>query len=100
MIDRIQYGSTSKKKGSMTRYPGLNGAFTDHGTVPDSIVSAGAWPSGAPFKEDPVVDIPEVDITVSWPTGDHPAMGGKPGGGLHCVVSGLGSGLTSRRAKG
>ena len=70
VIDRIQYGSTSKNKGSMTRYPGLNGAFTDHGTVADSIVSAGAWPSGAPFKEDPVVDIPEVDITVSLANGE------------------------------
>ena len=36
----------------------------------DSIVSAGAWPSGAPFKEDPVVDIPEVDITVSLANGE------------------------------
>ena len=54
----------------MTRYPALNWAFTDHGTVADSIVSAGAWPSGAPFKEDPVVDIPEVDITVSLANGE------------------------------
>ena len=70
VIDRIQYGSTSKNKGSMTRYPGLNGAFADHGTVADSIVSAGAWPSGAPFKDDPVVDIPEVEITVSLANGE------------------------------
>ena len=36
----------------------------------DSIVSAGAWPSGAPFKEDPVVDIPEVEITVGLVNGE------------------------------
>ena len=70
VIDRIHYGSTSKNKGSMTRYPGFNGAFVDHGTAADSVVSAGAWPSGAPFTEDSIVDIPEIEITVSLAKGE------------------------------
>ena len=56
--------------GANGKYPGLNGAFADHGTVANSIVSAGAWPRGAPFKEDPVVDIPEVEITVGLVNGE------------------------------
>ena len=54
----------------MTRHPGLNGAFADHSTVADALVSAGAWPSGSPFAEDPAVDIPEIKITVSMANGD------------------------------
>ncbi len=75
VIDRIQFGSTSKNKGSMTRHPGLNGAWLDHGSVASKGVSPGAWPSGTPFTEDSVVDIPEItiaavlaggDITLNW----------------------------------
>ena len=69
VIDRIQFGKPTGK-GSMTRHPGLNGAFADHSTVADALVSAGAWPSGSPFAEDPAVDIPEIKITVSMADGD------------------------------
>ena len=69
VIDRIQFGKPTGK-GSMTRHPGLNGAFADHSTVADALVSAGAWPSGSPFAEDPAVDIPEIKITVSMANGD------------------------------
>ena len=54
----------------MTRDSGLNGAFTDHSTVADASVSAGVWPSGAPFTEDPTVEIPEIKITVNLADGE------------------------------
>jgi hypothetical protein len=78
VIDRINFGKPSSK-GSMTRDPGLNGAFTDHSTVADASVSAGAWPSGAPFTEDPAVEIPEIEITVSLADGEiHLSWGASP----------------------
>ncbi|MEC8973845.1 MAG: lamin tail domain-containing protein, partial [Verrucomicrobiota bacterium] len=70
VIDRIKFGSTSKNNGSMTRHPGLNGAFADHSTVADAAVSAGAWPSGAPFTEDSAVEIPEINVTASLAGGE------------------------------
>ena len=69
VIDRVKFGGTSKNKGSVTRYPGLNGAFVFHGTVADKTVSPGVWPSGAPFTEDPAVDIPGISIGVSLTDG-------------------------------
>jgi len=69
VIDRINFSKTSSK-GSMTRDSGLNGAFTDHSTVADASVSAGVWPSGAPFTEDPTVEIPEIKITVNLADGE------------------------------
>ena len=79
VIDRIEYGSTSKNQGSMTRYPGLNGAFAEHCTVADAAGSAGTWPSGAPFTEDPTVEFPEIEITVSLADGEiHLSWGASP----------------------
>ena len=69
VIDRIKFGKPSSK-GSMTRHSGLNGAFADHSTVADAAVSAGTWPSSAPFTEDPTVEIPEIEITVSLADGE------------------------------
>ncbi|HJN81277.1 MAG TPA: lamin tail domain-containing protein, partial [Verrucomicrobiota bacterium] len=69
VIDRIQFGKPTGK-GSMTRHPGLNGVFADHSTVAGSVVSAGTWPSGAPYTEDAVVEIPEVAISVSLTDGE------------------------------
>ena len=78
VIDRIKFGKPSSK-GSMTRDPGLNGAFADHSTVADAAVSAGTWPSGAPFTEDPTVEIPEIEITVSLADGEiHLSWGASP----------------------
>ena len=78
VIDRIKFGKPSSK-GSMTRNPGLNGAFADHSTVADAAVSAGTWPSGAPFTEDPTVEIPEIEITVSLADGEiHLSWGASP----------------------
>ena len=78
VIDRIKFGKPSSK-GSMTRDPGLNGAFADHSTVADAAVSAGTWPSGAPFTEDPTVEIPEIKITVSLADGEiHLSWGASP----------------------
>ena len=78
VIDRIKFGKPSSK-GSMTRDPGLNGAFEDHSTVADAAVSAGTWPSGAPFTEDPTVEIPEIEITVSLADGEiHLGWGASP----------------------
>jgi len=78
VIDRIKFGKPSSK-GSMTRDPGLNGAFEDHSTVADAAVSAGTWPSGAPFTEDPTVEIPEIEITVSLADGEiHLSWGASP----------------------
>ena len=78
VIDRIKFGKPSSK-GSMTRNPGLNGAFADHSTVADAAVSAGTWPSGAPFTEDPTVEIPEIEITVSLADGEiHLSWGVSP----------------------
>ena len=78
VIDRIKFGKPSSK-GSMTRDPGLNGAFADHSTVADAAVSAGTWPSGAPFTEDPTVEIPEIEITVSLADGEiHLGWGASP----------------------
>jgi len=70
VIDRVKFGSTSKNKGSVTRHPGLNGAFAFHGAVADATVSAGAWPSGAPFTEEPTVDIPDINISFSLANGE------------------------------
>jgi len=69
VIDRIKFGKPTSK-GSMTRDPGLNGEFADHSTVADAAVSAGTWPSGAPFTEDAVVDIPEIIISASLADGE------------------------------
>ncbi len=69
VIDRIKFGKPTSK-GSMTRHPGLNGAFADHSTVAEATVSAGTWPSGAPFTEDAVVEIPEIIISVSLADGE------------------------------
>ncbi|MDP7440663.1 MAG: lamin tail domain-containing protein [Verrucomicrobiota bacterium] len=69
VIDRIQFGKPTGK-GSMTRHPGLNGVFADHSTVAGPVVSAGTWPSGAPYTEDAVVEIPEVAISVSLTDGE------------------------------
>ena len=78
VIDRIKFGKPSSK-GSMTRHSGLNGAFADHSTVADAAVSAGTWPSGAPFTEDPTVEIPEIKITVSLADGEiHLSWGASP----------------------
>ena len=78
VIDRIKFGKPSSK-GSMTRHSGLNGAFADHSTVADAAVSAGTWPSGAPFTEDPTVEIPEIEITVSLADGEiHLSWGASP----------------------
>ena len=78
VIDRIKFSKPSSK-GSMTRDPGLNGAFADHSTVADAAVSAGTWPSGAPFTEDPTVEIPEIEITVSLADGEiHLSWGASP----------------------
>ena len=70
VIDRVKFGSTSKNKGTVTRHPGLNGAFAFHGAVADATVSAGAWPSGAPFTEEPTVDIPDINISFSLANGE------------------------------
>ena len=70
VIDRVKFGSTSKNKGSATRHPGLNGAFAFHGAVADATVSAGTWPSGASFTEEPNVDIPEINIAASFANGE------------------------------
>ena len=78
VIDRIKFSKPSSK-GSMTRHSGLNGAFADHSTVADAAVSAGTWPSGAPFTEDPTVEIPEIEITVSLADGEiHLSWGASP----------------------
>mgnify|MGYP001280153751 FL=1 len=78
VIDRIKFSKPSSK-GSMTRHSGLNGAFADHSTVADAAVSAGTWPSGAPFTEDPTVEIPEIKITVSLADGEiHLSWGASP----------------------
>jgi hypothetical protein len=78
VIDRIKFGKPSSN-GSMTRDPGLNGVFADHSTVADAAVSAGTWPSGAPFMEDPTVEIPEIEITVSLADGEiHLSWGASP----------------------
>ncbi|MDP6916256.1 MAG: lamin tail domain-containing protein [Verrucomicrobiota bacterium] len=69
VIDRIKFGKPSSK-GSMTRHSGLNGAFADHSTVADTAVSAGTWPSSAPFTENPMVEILEIEITVSLADGE------------------------------
>ena len=69
VIDRIKFGKPSSK-GSMTRHSGLNGAFADHSTVADAAVSAGTWPSSAPFTENPMVEILEIEITVSLADGE------------------------------
>ena len=78
VIDRIKFGKPSSN-GSMTRDPGLNGEFSDHSTVAAAAVSAGTWPSGAPFTEDPTVEIPEIKITVSLADGEiHLSWGASP----------------------
>ncbi len=69
VIDRIKFGKPSSK-GSMTRHSGLNGAFADHSTVAAAAVSAGTWPSSAPFTENPMVEILEIEITVSLADGE------------------------------
>jgi hypothetical protein len=70
VIDRVKFGSISKNRGSVTRHPGLNGAFAFHGAMANAAVSAGTWPSGAPFTEDPMVDIPEINVAVSLADGE------------------------------
>ena len=78
VIDRIKFGKPSSK-GSMTRHSGLNGAFADHSTVADAAVSAGTWPSSAPFTENPMVEILEIEITVSLADGEiHLSWGASP----------------------
>ncbi len=78
VIDRIKFGKPSSK-GSMTRHSGLNGAFADHSTVADAAVSAGTWPSSTPFTENPMVEILEIEITVSLADGEiHLSWGASP----------------------
>ncbi len=63
----------------MYKRQGWRASFADHSTVAAAAVSAGTWPSGAPFTDDPTAEIPEIAITVSLADGEiHLSWGASP----------------------
>ena len=69
VIDRIKFGK-APARGSLTRLPGPSAPFMAHSGIAGKGISPGAWPSGAPFTEEPFLPVPEVVIHVELSDGD------------------------------
>ncbi|MBO60522.1 MAG: hypothetical protein CMO63_00940 [Verrucomicrobiales bacterium] len=86
VIDRIKFGK-APGGGSLTRHPGPSAPFVAHANIAGKGISPGAWPSGAPFTEEPFLPVPEVviraevidgKISLSWeaaPTATYTVLG-------------------------